>query len=353
MRKKTRKNQLNKNVAPVGAIVFIIYLSVLFFKSGGVFFVMEVLPIQVIELYEKGQVMIENDWNNLMRILGKEDVFFKESANRFEIPEGTYEITDEQRLILSDFDTMRSSYFISDSRTYLIEDIFDVDAGISADFTIEMPVADEPKVLIFHTHANEYFIDSDMEKGLEEGVVGVGAELQRILKEDYGLEAIHYIEEFDILDGEISRTGAYERMDSPVKKLLELYPSIEIALDIHRDGVGENVHLAVEYEGESFAKIMFVNGITTLLQDGEFVPVANLENPYLQETLGFSLQMQIAAENQFPNATRKIFLNPYRLSTHMLPRSALVEVGAQTNTKQEAKNSMRLLAKMLSDVVLE
>lgn len=339
------------NITYVLVIGILIFVSTLFVQSGGIFFVTQVLPIQLKSLYANGQVFVENDWNSLLKILNKNDVEF-EDPTRFEVPEGIPNITEEQYNTLMDFDSMEDTYFIADGRTLLSENLFDVVKGISYDFTIT-PSATQPKVLIFHTHANEFFIDSDLSKGLDDGVIALGVELQRILKEDYGIESVHCKDEFDMINGEGNRVGAYERMDAPIKKILDENPSIEIALDIHRDGVADNVHLVVEYDGINYAKLMFVNGITTLLQDGELVPVENLDNPFLQETLAFSLQMQLEAENQFPNLNRKIFLNPYRLSTHMLPRSALVEVGAQTNTKEEAMNSMELLAKILTDVVLE
>ena len=63
--------------------------------------------------------------------------------------------------------------------------------------------------------------------------------------------------------------------------------------------------------------------------------------------------MKTAAERLFPDFTRKIYLNAYRFSLHMLPRSTLIEVGAQTNTKQEALNAMEPLAEVLATTLLE
>ena len=54
-----------------------------------------------------------------------------------------------------------------------------------------------------------------------------------------------------------------------------------------------------------------------------------------------------------PDFARKIYLNAYRFSLHMLPRSTLVEVGAQTNTKEEALRAMKPLAEILAKTLLE
>lgn len=53
----------------------------------------------------------------------------------------------------------------------------------------------------------------------------------------------------------------------------------------------------------------------------------------------------------YPGLTRKIYLKAYRYNMHLRPQSLLVELGAQTNTLQEAKNACEPLAQML-DMVL-
>ena len=66
----------------------------------------------------------------------------------------------------------------------------------------------------------------------------------------------------------------------------------------------------------------------------------------------FSLQMQLDAAAYFPGFTRKIYLKGLRYNLHLRPRSALIEVGAQTNTYEEARNAMEPLAELL-DMVLD
>ena len=125
-------------------------------------------------------------------------------------------------------------------------------------------------------------------------------------------------------------------------------PSIEVVLDIHRDGVAEGTHLVSEVNGKPTASIMFFNGMSQT-PDG---PIEYLPNPYREDNLAFSLQIQVKAAAYFPGLTRKIYLNGLRYNLHVRPRSSLVEVGAQTNTYQEAKNAMVPLAEVL-DMVLQ
>ena len=124
-------------------------------------------------------------------------------------------------------------------------------------------------------------------------------------------------------------------------------PQIQVILDIHRDGVSENTRLVTEVNGKPTARIMFFNGLSRTPQGAiEYLP-----NPYLNENLAFSFQMQLKAAQDYPGYTRKIYLKGLRYNLHLRPRSSLIEVGAQTNTFEEAKNAMEPLAEILEDVL--
>jgi stage II sporulation protein P len=146
------------------------------------------------------------------------------------------------------------------------------------------------------------------------------------------------------------RDGSYERMEPAIRKILQQNPSIEVLIDLHRDGI-EKGKLVTTIDGKPTAKIMFVNGICKTMKDGELTEITSLPNPYLMDNLAFSLQMQLKANELYPGLMRKIYIKPYRYSLHMLPKSLLVEVGANTNTVEEARNAMAPLAKILCEVL--
>ena len=77
----------------------------------------------------------------------------------------------------------------------------------------------------------------------------------------------------------------------------------------------------------------------------------NLPNPYLEDNLALSFQLQLAAAEYYPDFTRQIYLKGYRYNMHYCPKSLLVEVGAQNNTFEEAKNAMEPLADILDRVL--
>ena len=153
-----------------------------------------------------------------------------------------------------------------------------------------------------------------------------------------------------MIDGKLDRSKAYELSEIGVKELLNQYPSIEVVIDLHRDGVREDLHLVQEVDGKQTARIMFFNGLSRTKANGD---IAYLKNPYIQDNLAFSFQMQLAAEELYPGLARKIYLKGYRYSLHMMPKSLLVEAGAQTNTVAEMKNAMDCLVEILKEVLVE
>ena len=219
------------------------------------------------------------------------------------------------------------------------------------DFSIKKD-GDNPKILIFHTHSSEMYADSDRSKGIEEGIWGVGEKLKNILEEKYDIAVMHDSGRYDVVDGKTQIIGAYERMEPAITKILQENPSIEMVIDMHRDGVNENVHLTNNINGKTCAKVMFFNGLCRLKENGVLNNISSLPNSYIKDNLALSFNMQVTANKLYPDFTRRIYINAYRYSLNMLPKSMLIEVGAQTNTKSEAQNAMEPLADILSRVIL-
>lgn len=248
---------------------------------------------------------------------------------------------------LQDVNYLLSKYYTVDSTTTVKKEQFQVEKLLGKDMKLDLKTKG-PKVLVFHTHSQEAFADS--KKGdPNTSIVGMGAYLTKKLNEN-GIPAIHDDRIYDVIDGKLDRSKAYELSEIGVKELLNQYPSIEVVIDLHRDGVREDLHLVQEVDGKQTARIMFFNGLSRTKANGD---IAYLKNPYIQDNLAFSFQMQLAAEELYPGLARKIYLKGYRYSLHMMPKSLLVEAGAQTNTVAEMKNAMDCLVEILKEVLVE
>ena len=262
------------------------------------------------------------------------------------------EITEEEMNNLHNLDYLKNKFYVVDKRTQLTSADINVDEFLSKDLTFENK-NDGPKVLIFHTHISEMYSDSDPSKGITEGVYGAGEKLKQELEFKYGIECLHDNGVYDMVNGRSARDGAYERMEPYIQKILDENPSIELVIDLHRDGVNDDVRLVKNINGKNYAKFMFFNGLCKLNQNGKLSAISNLPNPYVDDNLALSVNLQLAANKLYPEITRKIDINAYRYSLHMRPKSLLVELGAQTNTKEEAFNSMEALADIIASVVLD
>jgi len=284
-------------------------------------------------------------------IIGIDDILYQSETT--ETPtdkESPLSLTPETLANMNDFSFLKQHFYIVDSRTDLLPTDIAVNDFLKKDFSIKIE-KNEPKVLIFHTHSTEGYADSDMSLGMQEGIWGVGEELKNILETQYQIPTLHDTGRYDMVDGKGKILGAYERMEQPIADILKKNPSIEVVIDMHRDGLPENIHLTTEVNGKTCSKIMFFNGLCRLKKGDDLQNIPNLTNPNLRDNLAFSLQMQTQSNEHYPDFTRKIYVNAYRYSLHMKPRSLLVEVGSQTNTKAESKNAMVPLAETLATVL--
>lgn len=200
-----------------------------------------------------------------------------------------------------------------------------------------------PQILIFHTHSQETFADS-VEGDVSTSIVGVGDYLTQILRDKYGYNVIHDTSVYDYVNGKLDRSKAYTYAEEAVAKILEENPSIEVVIDLHRDGVPETTRLVSDVNGKKTAKIMFFNGLSYSRVNGD---ISYLPNPYRDDNLAMSLQMQLLGNAYYPGFLRRIYVNAYRYCLHMRGRSMLIEAGAQNNTVEEVKNAMEPLADLL------
>ena len=244
---------------------------------------------------------------------------------------------------LNDFDYLVQNFYQVDSTTTVKSDQLNVAALTGKNMKIAHD-AGTPQILIYHTHSLEGYADS-IPGDKTTTVVGVGDYLTELLTQQYGYNVIHDTGEYDTI-----RDKAYSKAAPALEQILADNPGIDVVIDLHRDGVGENTRLVTNVNGTDMAKVMFFNGLSRTTKLGD---IAYLYNPYIADNLAFSFQMQLTAAEYYPGYTRKIYLKGYRFNMHYCPKTLLVEVGAQTNTVQEAKNAMVPLADILNKVLSE
>lgn len=260
---------------------------------------------------------------------------------------GTEEVFATEKVVnysmdkLADFDYLIQNFYQVDKTTTINSSQLNAAEMLEKDMTLTHD-ASSPQILIYHTHSQEAYADSAAGDAAT-SVIGVADYLTELLQ-GYGYNVIHHKGEYDVED----RDHAYSLAGPALEQILAENPSIEVVIDLHRDGVGENTRLVTTQNGTNMAQIMFFNGLSRTTSTGD---IAYLNNPYIADNLAFSFQMQLAAAEYYPGLTRRLYLKGYRYNMHYCPKTLLVEVGAQTNTFEEAKNSMVPLADILNKVL--
>ena len=285
----------------------------------------------------KKQAEEENSVDENGQLIGKDK---SEETRQASVP--TMDLSMER---LNDFEYLVSNFYTVDSVTYINPSELNASELLGKDLRIDLSTGGS-KILIYHTHSQETFADSDNDPSTS--IVGIGRYLTEILNNKYKIPTMHHEGVYDLINGKLDRSEAYEFAKPEVEQILAENPSIEVVIDLHRDGVADTTHLVTEINGKPTAQIMFFNGLSRTRKNGE---IAYLNNPYREDNLATSFQMQLMAARYYPGFTRHIYLKSYRYNLDLAPKAMLIEAGAQTNTVEEMRNAMEVLADVLSRVL--
>lgn len=285
----------------------------------------------------KKQAEEENSVDENGQLIGKDK---SEETRQASVP--TMDLSMER---LNDFEYLVSNFYTVDSVTYINPSELNASELLGKDLRIDLSTGGS-KILIYHTHSQETFADSDNDPSTS--IVGIGRYLTEILNNKYKIPTMHHEGVYDLINGKLDRSEAYEFAKPEVEQILAENPSIEVVIDLHRDGVADTTHLVTEINGKPTAQIMFFNGLSRTRVNGD---LAGMANPYLQDNLAFSLQMKIVAETKYPGFARRNYLRGYKYNMDLMPRMLLIEAGAQTNTVEEMRNAMEVLADLLNSVL--
>ncbi|HBQ65105.1 MAG TPA: hypothetical protein DD727_09370 [Clostridiales bacterium] len=226
------------------------------------------------------------------------------------------------------------------------------DSGLSLDITTlaASPLGFKqgstgPKVLILHTHTTEAYVGglsgntSKNSTDNQRNVVRVGEEIARYLDQVHGISTIHVKTIHDLPDYNYSYTNAMKTIQASLKQ----YPSIQVILDIHRDGVsdGQPFRTSLQSGEGSLARVMVVAGS----------PASGLPHPLWKENVKFGLIFCNALSQRVPGLVRSLYISEYRYNQHASTGALILEVGGDGNSIGEAIASTPYIAAALADVL--
>lgn len=208
---------------------------------------------------------------------------------------------------------------------------------------------DEPQVLIYHTHTTESFepfvrehYDSSFNYRTTDetkNVVMVGDAIQAEL-EAQGINVIHVRTVHDYP----SYNGSYGRSRETIVPVLEQYPSIKVALDIHRDaisGEGTAYQPYAEIDGREAAQIMIISGC----DDG------TMDMPEYMKNFRFACCLQQQIEGDFPGLTRPVLFDYRHYNQDLTTGSLLIEVGSHGSTLEQVQYAGQLVGRSLGELL--
>ena len=228
------------------------------------------------------------------------------------------------------------------------------------DYTIDIPALIEnaprlsaagegPKVLIYHSHATEAYTmeGSDVydpsgdHRTLDTNynMVRVGEEMKAVF-EAAGIGVVHDTTLYDYP----SYNDSYNRSVEGVAANLKKYPSIVLALDVHRDALVASdgtIYKVVAGTVDDCAQVMMVMGSDATGQ----------VHPNWRVNLALALSIQSALANKWSTLARPLVLRPTRFNQHLSTGTILVEVGTHGNTLREAITAARLYARTVVELM--
>lgn len=209
--------------------------------------------------------------------------------------------------------------------------------------------SEEPQVLIYHTHTSESFLpygesfDPDYpirSSDSRKNITAVGDALCEALAAR-GISVVHDCQVHDYP----MFTGAYYRSEETLLKNIEEYPSIKIAIDIHRDGIlnadGSAVAPIAQINGKTAAQFMIITGCNS----------SDTVIPDYMENFKVASLIQNCAEKAYPGLARPILFDYRNYNQSLFKGCILIEMGSQANSLDEVLYTGDLLGNVLADAL--
>jgi stage II sporulation protein P len=190
------------------------------------------------------------------------------------------------------------------------------------------------KVLVYHSHTSEAYSTAETRKlDPNQNIVAVGDALTKELQKQ-GFTVIH-----DKTIHDMDYNKSYYKSRDTISKYYNKYGDFDFVIDMHRDAGPEKKHVVANIGGESIARLMFV----TTTQDPRYkAHMTNIKDIF---SIAEKLYPELFRERNLHTNLSGIKYYNQDLSDN----AVLIEVGATTNTLQEAVNSMKYFARVLSE----
>ena len=195
----------------------------------------------------------------------------------------------------------------------------------------------KPEVFIYNTHTTESYAPYGKDNlDPQKNVCAVGDELAKTLSNDYGISVIHDTTIHNVED----YTGAYVSSRQTLEKYLKKYGDFKLIIDLHRDSEGNKNLVTTTINGQNLGKFMFVMTKGNPHYDKNMIIVNSLINTAKK----IFPQLLMGDGGMYYYYNRADFFNQGLSNNAML-----IEVGATSNTLDEAKGTSNYIARAIAE----
>ncbi|NLN05978.1 MAG: hypothetical protein GX166_14480 [Clostridiaceae bacterium] len=220
---------------------------------------------------------------------------------------------------------------------------------LQAPLVIKKPEEGKPSILIFHTHTSEGYCLTEEDKYSDENtttdtelnVVKAGSIIEKILNEKYNINTLH---DKTVHDQGYNHNIAYDLSKQTVESITKEHDSIQLIIDIHRDGAfdgSKKYGPTVTFNDKKYAQVMFVVGCDYDV---------NNPNPNWRDNFKLAMLMLEMLEEKVPGITRGISMRRDPYNTNLADRGILIEIGFNGNLISEVINTSEIVAEVLGEI---
>ena len=186
---------------------------------------------------------------------------------------------------------------------------------------MESKVVKDKKIHIYNTHQGEEYDGYNVVLGanyLKDCLSSQGYQCDVESNDFEGYKAVH----------NIAYNKSYSVSNMYLEQSIQSNGGYDLIIDFHRDSISKELS-TINHNGKSYAKIMFVVGKSS----GKFDAVNQL-----------SQQLSDIANSIVPKISRGVYVKQSHYNQGTSDNMVLIEVGAQSNTKEEIQATVEVIA---------
>lgn len=207
---------------------------------------------------------------------------------------------------------------------------------------------EKPYILLYHTHGTESYssLATNVHHTTDRNynVTTIGETISKVL-EAQGHNVEHIVKYHDIP----SYNQSYSRSLSTATEELEKNSNYKILLDVHRDGFDvDNPSIKKDIKNLTEKSKVNINGKDA----ATFFLVVGPDSPNKEAVLSFAKYVKAVSDSLYPGLCTGIMVKPAgKYNQFLSDYAALIEVGNNINTMEEATETANLLGEVLSIVI--